>query len=334
MIFLTRMNKNINILGIVLMLSLLVACGGKEAESKADASGKGTAKTAASKPDPNVTEVSGIGRVEPEGQIIPLAANDAGVVTQVFVKEGSLVKTGDMLLELDHRILDAQIDQARRRLTTQAARIRTDEKSLLDAQLRLANLKSNLGRTENLVKGGAEIGQNLTDQRNEQQLQENGIARWQTVIETDRAQLRELEGDIAVLTQQLAYKAVRAPMDGRLLTIKALPGSFVSSQVPFADFAPTGKSIVRTEIDEMYAAKVQLNQAVVISEMGTNRELARGHVIYAADFLKRKSLFSELAGEMEDRRVREVHVLIDSGEPLLYNSRVECRITLGTQPKN
>ena len=327
------MNRNLTIAGMLLLLSHMLGCGGKQADEKAASDAKGTA-AAAAKPDPNVAQVSGIGRVEPEGQIIPLAANDAGVVTKVFFKEGSIVKTGDLLLELDHRILDAQIDQARRRLTTQAARIRTDEKSLIDAQLRLANLKANLNRTENLVKGGAEIGQNLTDQRNEQTLQENAILRWQTVIETDRAQLRELEGDITVLTQQLENKSVRAPLDGRLLTVRALPGSFVSSQVAFADFAPQGKSIVRTEIDEMYAGKVQMNQAAVITEMGTDRELAKGHVIYAADFLKRKSLFSELAGEMEDRRVREVHVLIDSGEPLLYNSRVQCTITLSATPQN
>ncbi len=327
------MNRNLKIAGTLFLLSLMVACGGKETDPKAAGDAKGSA-AAAAKPDPNVTQVSGIGRVEPEGQIIPLASNDAGVVTKVFFKEGSIVKTGDILLELDHRILDAQIDQARRRLTTQAARIRTDEKSLIDAQLRLSNLKSNLNRTENLVKGGAEIGQNLTDQRNEQALQENAILRWQTVIETDRAQLRELEGDITVLAQQLENKSVRAPLDGRLLTVRALPGSFVSSQVAFADFAPQGKSIVRTEIDEMYAGKVQMNQAAVITEMGTDRELAKGHVIYAADFLKRKSLFSELAGEMEDRRVREVHVLIDSGDPLLYNSRVECTITLSATPQN
>ena len=327
------MNRNLTIAGMLLLLSLMLGCGGKQTDEKAASDAKGTA-AAAAKPDPNVAQVSGIGRVEPEGQIIPLAANDAGVVTKVFFKEGSIVKTGDVLLELDHRILDAQIDQARRRLTTQAARIRTDEKSLIDAQLRLANLKANLNRTENLVKGGAEIGQNLTDQRNEQTLQENAILRWQTVIETDRAQLRELEGDITVLTQQLENKSVRAPLDGRLLTVRALPGSFVSSQVAFADFAPQGKSIVRTEIDEMYAGKVQMNQAAVITEMGTDRELAKGHVIYAADFLKRKSLFSELAGEMEDRRVREVHVLIDSGEPLLYNSRVQCTITLSATPQN
>lgn len=325
-----RMNKTLQIAGFACMLALLAACSNEKADPKAaaadptadHATGKATAQ-----PIANVTEVDGIGRVEPEGQIIPLAASDAGIVTKVLVKDGDVVKAGDLLLELDHRIIDAQIDQARRRLTTQAARIRTDEKSLIDAQLRLANLKANLGRTENLVKGGAEIGQNLSDQRSEQAIQENAIQRWQTVIDADRAQLRELEGDIAVLTQQLAYKAVLAPLNGRMLTVRALPGSFVSAQAPFADFAPEGKTIVRCEIDEMYAQKVQLNQAAMISEMGTNRELARGHVIYTSDFLKRKSLFSELAGEMEDRRVREVRIMIDNGEPLLFNSRVECHIT-------
>jgi multidrug efflux pump subunit AcrA (membrane-fusion protein) len=325
---LIRMNKNIKIVGFAMMVGLLAACGGKQADEKAASKPLDKAGLPAMAVDANVAEVSGIGRVEPEGQIIPLAASDAGIVTKVLVQDGQRVKAGDLLLELDHRILDAQIDQARRRIATQSARIRTDEKSLIDAQLRLANLKANLGRTENLVRSGAEIAQNLSDQRSEAALQENAILRWQTVIEGDRAQMRELEGDIAVLAQQLEYKVVRAPMDGRLLTVRALQGSFVSAQVPFADFAPDGKTVVRCEIDEMYAGKLAINQSATIKEMGTGKELAKAHVIYAADFLKRKSLFSELAGEMEDRRVREVKVLIDSGESLLYNSRVECFIAV------
>lgn len=316
------------IIALVALGILLTACGGGAAKEDKDP------KTPKNKENPNSPqaaltdpdEVVGIGRVEPEGEIIPLASMEPGVVVKVFVKQGDAVKAGDLLLELDHATLDAQIEQVRRRATTQAARIKTDEKSLGEAQLRLATLKTNVTRTENLAKGGAETGQNLFDQRSELLLQENAVQRWQAVIEADRAQLSEIQGDGLVLQQQVMQRMVRAPLAGKILTMRALPGSFVSSQMSFADFAPEGKTVVRSEIDELFAGFVKIGQEAHIVEMGTKKELSKGHVIYVSDFLKRKSLFSENAGEMEDRRVREVHVLIDSGEPMLINSRVECHI--------
>ncbi|HEX2898428.1 MAG TPA: biotin/lipoyl-binding protein, partial [Bacteroidia bacterium] len=96
---------------MMLLATLLTSCGGKE-ESKtaSDPKSATTAASSAGTPD----EVVGIGRVEPEGELIPLASIESGVVANVHVKQGDVVKAGDPLLELDHEVLSAQIDQVRR----------------------------------------------------------------------------------------------------------------------------------------------------------------------------------------------------------------------------
>jgi len=53
-----------------------------------------------------------------------------------------------------------------------------------------------------------------------------------------------------------------------------------------------------------------------------------GKVILAAPYLRKKSLFSDKVDNLEDRRVREVRVQLDSTETLLIGSRVECIIEL------
>ncbi|HEX2900739.1 MAG TPA: hypothetical protein VHS96_13535, partial [Bacteroidia bacterium] len=212
---------------------------------------------------------------------------------------------------------------------SQAARIKTDELSLKEAETRLARQQLNTTRTENLVKSGAETGQSLYDQKTELLLLENNVKRCISILETDRYQLREIEGEMMVLNAQVTQRSVRAPMNGTILTLKALKGSFVTPQVSFADFAPEGKRMVRCEIDELFANSVNIGQKASITGVGSDDELATGVVVYASEFLKRKSLFSENAGEMEDRRVREVRVLLDSGSNLLINSRVECHIQTG-----
>ncbi|MFN8394258.1 MAG: efflux RND transporter periplasmic adaptor subunit [Bacteroidia bacterium] len=310
------------------LTATLTACGGKDepADATANATAQNTGGPAKVAAVDSPEEVTGIGRVEPEGEIIPLASMEPGVVTKVMVKQGDKVAAGTVLLELDHDVLTAQIEQGRRRLTTQAARIKADEKSLQEAQIRLNQLKANAGRTEALVNRGAETGQNLFDQKAEIQLQENSVQRWQAVLEGDRAQVREIEGEIGVLNQQLLQRSVRAPLNGTILTFKALMGSYVTPQISFGDFAPDGKRMVRCEIDELFASAVRIGQKATITGMGSDTQIATGQVVYASEFLKRKSLFSEQAGEMEDRRVREVHVLLDTGADLLINSRVECHI--------
>ena len=55
--------------------------------------------------------------------------------------------------------------------------------------------------------------------------------------------------------------------------------------------------------------------------------------IFTASFLKKKSLFTDQAGEKEDRRVRQIKIGLDHPEQLLLNARVECVIDISRNSK-
>ena len=95
-----------------------------------------------------------------------------------------------------------------------------------------------------------------------------------------------------------------------------------------AEFAPTGSLIAKTEVDELYAEKIQLGQKAFIISQTTGDTLANGSVSYAADYLKQKSLFKDQSTEQEDRRVRDVSIRLESGKMPLIGSRVDCVILL------
>jgi hypothetical protein len=78
----------------------------------------------------------------------------------------------------------------------------------------------------------------------------------------------------------------------------------------------------------MFAGRVKEGQIAEITLVGDNKVIATGKVIRTAPYLKRKSLFSELPGDREDRRVREVWILLDDNAGLLFNMQVECKIKL------
>jgi multidrug resistance efflux pump len=142
-----------------------------------------------------------------------------------------------------------------------------------------------------------------------------------------KAKLNELLADLNYYQTLLDRKSIKAPTDGTILSIDVKIGSYLDNKTPIGDFAPSGPLIAVTEIDELFADKVQISQKATIRPQGDTIILSAGKVILMAPYLKKKSLFSDNATNLEDRRVREVRVQLDN-EKVLIGSRVECVIQI------
>jgi multidrug resistance efflux pump len=298
----------------------LVACGGKEDKKEEQVSYQGAPAQA--------TEVVGIGRVEPEQDIISLAANDGGLVSKLLVHEGDAVRAGSVVLELESTVASARVTQAHARLSTQEAQVLADEKAEAEAQIRLENLELNARRLQKLYDSRVETEQNRDNANYEVRNQQATCDRLRASAQVSRARLQETRTELAVAERELALRAIRAPVNGQILSVATQAGNALPPQGQFAEMAPEGRIIVRCEIDELLADRVQINQKAQIRAIGTGKELATGTVVYAAPLLRKKSLFAETPGEMEDRRVREVKILLNNPGSLLLNARVECAIQL------
>ena len=147
-------------------------------------------------------------------------------------------------------------------------------------------------------------------------------------MKTSESKLDELRKEEHLAKAELDHKTLKAPVDGIILNMKVTTGSSLSPLAEYCDFAPDGKLIARCEIDEMFADYIKKGQTAKITLVGSNDIIATGKVIRAAPSLKRKSLFSELPGDKEDRRVREIWIILDEDTDLLYNLQVECIISV------
>ncbi|UYZ61778.1 HlyD family secretion protein [Hymenobacter weizhouensis] len=303
-------------------LLLLVGCGGNDEQKPAAAPAPVAVQPA------QVREVVALGRIEPEAKLSSLAAEVSGVVSRLAVREGQRVQKGDLLLELTSTVEQAQLTQARSRLATQQAQIQADEAALRSAQAKAANLRRTADRVADLAAQGADTQQSADDARTDYQVQEQEVARLQSTLAAARRQLQELRADIGVNAAQLAQRQVRAPTDGQVLRLDVEVGSSVSPGTSLGDFAPAGRTTALCEVDELFAGRVREGQAAYIRPQGGQDTLATGTVIYVAPYLKQKSLFAETAGDAEDRRVREVRIVLPQAQNLLFNSRVECVIFL------
>lgn len=312
-----------NLIFFLPLLLLLVSCGKKETASGA----------AAPSPDSltqsvQVREVLGIAIIEPSERIVTLAAEQSGYIREVKAQTGDAVKKGQTLVVLASDVESAQVAQANAKIATQNDAVALARENLKLLQVQRDKAKADLDRDEALFKGNAITRQQLDNTRAvltelDQQIraQEAGLRQQQT-------RLGELGSDVDYYRTLADNKIVRAPANGTVLSLDARVGQYLDNKTGFGEFAPEGPTIALTEIDEMFAAKVKVGQKAAIRTQGSKEVLTTGTVVLASPYLRRKSLFADKVGDLEDRRVREVRVQLDDPSKVLLGARVECVITV------
>ncbi len=301
-------------------LTALAACKGGKNEATAPVEQKTDTLI-----KPKAAVVSATGRVEPEAGITDLSADVSGIIRQVLIKEGQTVKKEAPILVLDNSVQTAQVAEAEARLRSQQQETDLNATRIRDAQNNLQKAQTDFDRTSRLVEKKAETQEQLDNARNE--LEKKRIA-----LQNEQASLRVTEKKVAETRAQIntaragsGKYVVRAPQDGLVLIVTARAGASVSPGNSFAQLAPAGKLTALCEVDELFAEQVKDGMRAYVTYKGYADTVSTGSVIYTAPYLKKKSLFSDQVGEKEDRRVREVRILLDK-QTLLINRQVECHI--------
>jgi multidrug resistance efflux pump len=305
-------------LGFVVLL--FIACGGKKDQEKI------IPPVSADKL--KTDRVIGIASIEPADRIVQLTTESAGVVKTIHAQVSQQVKKGDLLFSLSDEVEAAQVNQAQSKLRTQQSIIESQQATVGSLEVQLQNAKTNYERTQKLFNGNAATQQQLDDSRfaleNVTQQKLSASANLQQQI----AKKAELQADLNYNQSLFNRKHIRATANGTILSIDAKVGNYVNSGTALCEFAPEGALIAITEIDELFADRVKFGQQAMIRPQGDSIILAKGEVYIISPYLKKKSLFSDNASNLEDRRVREVRVKINPDATLLIGSRVECVIEL------
>jgi HlyD family secretion protein len=275
-----------------------------------------------------IKEVVGIANIEPLQRILTLTPEASGIVKKINIEINQSVKKGDILYVLDNTTELAQLHQAQSKLATQKAVIEKTHASLKTAETNVNNAKVNIDRSQNLFASNAITKKQLEDEQLNYETKKLQLESSKTDLEQAQKRLVELNSDVEYYQTILDKKTIKAPLDGKILSVDTKLGATVSTGTSLSDFAPEGPVMAITEIDELFADQIKIGQPAYVRAQGDTVILAKGKVILAAPYLRKKSLFSDKVDNLEDRRVREVRVQLDSTETLLIGSRVECIIEL------
>jgi len=302
-------------------LSSLAACGGPPSNAP-NASGAPTKPGAGASTVNTPYATIAAGKVDIEGGLVDVAARAPGVVKEVFVQEGDVVKANQILARQEDD--DARL--SRNRVAAQLAQTEA-QVPVLEVQLSAADREEK--RLARL------IAQDATSQQLYEQAQDN-TRQLAAQLNAQKASIALVRAQLAEANYQMELYVIRAPTDGTIVRRYANPGSGASTFSVTAMFQlqPDSKRIVRAEVEERSVSLVKAGQKVEIVPESDQAKSYAGEVIRIAAVMGARKLRSDDPSERADERV--VEVVVDAEHaPVLVGQRVLVKFLKdGAAPTN
>lgn len=287
-------------------------------------------------------KVVGFGHVDVDGGTIPLTVPNVGRVAEVLVNEGDRVEANAPLVRLDDTQARARLAQAEANVDQAKLQFADAERapelfefkkkmqaqSIHAAQTRLDAAKQELKRLEELVRTNVAPIEKVTAARER-------MPELDAALEVEKLRMQELELEQPDRNLKLAQAALRAaeaqrdlaqeflnshtlyaPMAGVVLRVMVNPGQVLSQNAtaPALWFCPDRPRIVRCEIDEEFASRVQAGMKAEIHSDDASSPVWSGTVLRCADWIAhRRSLLDE-PFQRNDVRTLECIVAFDDVE--------------------
>lgn len=293
-------------IGLVLLIVLIV--GFSMFQSASAAKKAELAQAAANKVESPYSAIAN-GKIDIEGGIIQIAARRGGVVREVLVQEGDLVKAGQILARQED-------DEPRLSLQTATADLAQAESQLRMINVDIVTAQREHDRLQKLVATNFVAAQRMDQAR-------DAIAQAQARLGTQQAAVQTARARRDQAAYNVELTVIRAPSDGRIVRRYANPGAGASTLnvSNMFDLEPDAPRIARAEIVEADIPNITVDQAVEITPEGDPTKVYVGKVLRRAAVFGARKLASDDPSQRTDERVVEVVVAVDDA-PLLIGQRV------------
>jgi membrane fusion protein, multidrug efflux system len=199
------------------------------------------------------------------GTIVPVASSAlttsiSGIVSEINVKDGADVKKGDLIAQLDARVIRATIIK--------------DQATLAKDQVTLDNLKATMQRTVQLATKGVVAKQTGDDAIAAMNVAAQAVIFDQAALDADHVNLSLTE--------------IRAPFDGRIGTVALSPGAYVAAGTAIATVTQLSPVFAQFSLPESDSFAVRdafdaktLNAEVMLTSLDKKKRNAiQGPVVF------------------------------------------------------
>lgn len=211
--------------------------------------------------------VTATGTLNPKNYV-DVGAQISGQLVHLHVEVGSEVEAGQLLAEIDARVLAANVAASRAQLRAQAAQLR-DRK----AQLKLAG--QHFERQKMLRKDEAVTEETV------QQAEASFISS-QAQVEQLEAQIEQNQSSLAADEANLEYARILAPISGTVVSINARQGQTLNAnqQAPvILQVADLTKMRVETQVSEADISRLRVGMPAYFTTLGSQGDRWQGDLL-------------------------------------------------------
>jgi HlyD family secretion protein len=303
---------------------------------------------------PYALVLTGSGIIEASSENIAIATNIAGVVRELYVKQGSVVKTGDPLFMVDNRVLSAELKVRESELATARQNVawleslpRPEDVSAREAELRaaqstLADARKQYDQAVAVKDGGAMSDEEFSRRKSALEVADARVSQaeaqlalvragtWKPELDIARAKVTEAQARLDSTRTEVERLTVRSPIDGEVLQRNIRVGEFAQAgalSTPLLVVGNTETLAVRVDIDE--------NDAWRFSDKSPARAFVRGNSQLAVDLqfghlepyvVPKRSLTGESTERVDTRVMQVVYTFERSKLPVLVGQMMDVFI--------
>jgi len=284
--------------------------------------------------DSSQRAVSALGRLEPDGGIIRVAAPSTplaisgSILAQLLVNEGDYVKKGELLaITNSMQVLQVALDQAETefelsKLAAEAEQSRADEACVLaSVATREAERRANL------------LARNLASEEETEQAQGDAEAKAASCTAA-QANSRVAESKIDVARTRVTLKQaelqrtfITAPFDSRVLDILVQPGEFIGV-TGILELGRVDRMYAIAEVYETDIGRVAIGQKAQISSDAL-AEILSGQVEFIHLKVAKQDEIGTDPAARKDARIIEVEILLDKPELAAALTNLQVDIVIG-----
>ncbi|WP_299823792.1 efflux RND transporter periplasmic adaptor subunit [uncultured Pontibacter sp.] len=243
-----------------LLVLILAACGGKQ-----------------EKVQPTVEDItesvyaSGVVKSRNQYQVF---ATVSGVIQQLFVTEGDVVKKGDPLVKLENEAArlnteNARIAAAYNRVSANAQKLKEAQEAIDLARSKKQNDSLLLVRQRNLwanqIGTKVELEQRELNYKNALTAYRSAVLRYNDLKKQLDFAARQSQKNLQISETMAEDYTIRSETDGKVYSVLKEQGELVSPQVPLAVVGDAKEFILELQVDEYDIARVKLGQQVLLN---------------------------------------------------------------------
>ena len=306
---------------------------------------------------PFSNRVAGSGLVEPATEIMNIGTSISGTVQSISVKEGQLLKKGDILFTIDQRDTMAQLGAAKAKLEVATRKVEQlksmprvedvdrakaivaqRQSAVDDATLRLQRL--NAVEDQSAISANEKptrmFEMNLTTSRlaeAQSELAKLMKGTYPEDLAVAVAEAKVADADVGMLQTDLAQSEVKAPIDGTVLRVNARAGEFAAAGTLREGLVVMGQLTplhIRVDVDELDAWRFDpKGKAVAVLRGGKIVEFPIEYVRTVPVVIPKRTLTGENSERIDTRVMEMIYRFTQDNPKVLPGQLLDVYIDSG-----